>query len=273
MRTFKIFFGISLFFLILSAIFLGIFGLPLGVDFKGGSIFWFKGKNFSFEKIEKKFYSHFKNATLQKVSKNEILIKAKKIDEKELKDFFQKEGLFLEKKESISPRIGKTLQKTAIFCFLLGFLLVLFYSLLSFGSFWYGLSAILALFHDVILVLGAFSILGKVFQIELNLPFFTALLLIVGYSINDTIVIFDKFRERYKKEKNLEKAIKLAIKQSLRRSIFTSFTTLLSAGVLFFLTREVLFCFCLAIILGILVGTYSSLTFAPFLLYLFLKNK
>jgi preprotein translocase subunit SecF len=270
---FKIFFGISFLLLVLSGIFLILFSLPLGIDFKGGNIFWFKGKEFSFEKIEKSFHLQFKNATLQKVGEDEILVKAKEIDEKKLKEFFQKGGFSLQKKETVSARIGKTTQKMAFFCFLFAFFLILFYSLFSFGSFYYGVSAILALFHDVIIVLGSFSILGKIFQIELNLPFLTALLLIVGYSINDTIVIFDRFRERYKKQKKLEEAIKLATKESLRRSIFTSFTTLLSAGILFFLTKGILFSFCLAIILGIFIGTYSSLTFAPFLLYLFLRNK
>ena len=112
---------------------------------------------------------------------------------------------------------------------------MLFYSLLSFGSFWYGLSAILALFHDVILVLGAFSILGKIFQIELNLPFFSALLLIVGYSINDTIVIFDRIRENLTllRKETLDKIINSSINQTLSRTAITSLSTELVLIVIF----------------------------------------
>ncbi len=123
-----------------------------------------------------------------------------------------------------------------------------------------GVTAVLALLHDVILVAGIFSI----FQIEVNSPFIAAVLTIIGYSINNTIVVFDRIREnqQYNKNASIPDIVNKSINDTLTRSLNTSITTALAVGTLFFFGAPVIKGFSLAMLLGIIVGTYSSIFIA-----------
>jgi preprotein translocase subunit SecF len=168
--------------------------------------------------------------------------------------------LIMEKADQVDPVFGKELAQQAIIALILAAVLMVIYISWRF-EFKFAISAILALIHDSLFVLAIFAIA----RIEINSEFIAAILLIVGYSINDTIVIFDRIRENMKKKKRgeaLEELVNTSLQQTMRRSINTSATTLLAVGALLFLGGETLRIFSLALFLGILAGTYSSIFFA-----------
>ncbi len=161
--------------------------------------------------------------------------------------------------EVVGPQVGKVLRQKAILATVWALIGMLIYIALRFRPI-YGVSAVLTLFHDVMVVLAFITLL----QIEFSLPIVAALLTIVGYSINDTIVIFDRVREnlpllRRKKDQDFEKLLNDSINQTLSRTILTSGTTLLALLSLYLLGGEVIKGFALTLIIGIVVGTYSSI--------------
>lgn len=163
-------------------------------------------------------------------------------------------------KETVSAKVGKELVWIAIKSILLASLFILIYVMFRF-QFRFSVGAVLALFHDIIITLGVFSILN----IEVSLPIIAALLTIVGYSLNDTIVVYDRIRENMKSlKKNLTLQglidnINLSVNETLSRTIITSLTTLVVVLVLLFFGGEVLFGFALALTIGITIGSYSSI--------------
>lgn len=158
---------------------------------------------------------------------------------------------------SVSPKIGKELIIDAILAIFWAMLLILFYIMWRF-EFKFSMGAIIALLHDITITLGIFSIL----EIEISAPLIAAVLTIVGYSLNDTIVVFDRIRENIKtsnrNENDISGLVNDSINQTLSRTVVTSLTTLLVVVILFFFGGEVLKSFALALIIGVLVGTYSS---------------
>ena len=136
----------------------------------------------------------------------------------------------------------------------------------------YAFLALAALFHDLFIVFGIFSWLGILLSIEVNILFAVSLLTIAGYSVNDTVVIFDRIRENIKNNKNLviNDLIQISVNESLRRTLFTSFTTLIPLVSLMIFGSYTLFWFSVSLSLGVIVGSYSSILFAPSLL---LKDK
>jgi preprotein translocase subunit SecF len=171
--------------------------------------------------------------------------------------------------ESVGPQVGDELKLSALYAILIALGLILIYITIRFH--WkFGISAILTLTHDVVVVVGFFSVFDK----EFTLPVVAALLTVVGYSLNDTIVVFDRIREnmaRFRK-KNLEEVINLSINEILSRTILTSGTTLFVVLALFFLGGEIIHDFAFGILVGIVVGTYSSIYVAsPLLLQMSVK--
>ncbi len=171
--------------------------------------------------------------------------------------------------ESVGPQVGEELKKSALYAILISLGLILVYISLRFH--WkFGISAILTLAHDVSIVVGFFSMFNK----EFSLPVIAALLTVVGYSLNDTIVIFDRIREnmaRFRK-RALEDIINLSINETLSRTLLTSGTTLSVVLALFFLGGEIIHDFSFGILIGVLVGTYSSMYVAsPLLLLMSVK--
>ena len=168
--------------------------------------------------------------------------------------------------ESIGPKVGDELKISAVQAILIALGLVLLYITIRFQ--WrQGVSAIIALVHDVLIIVGIFSILEK----EFTLTVVAALLTVVGYSLNDTIVVFDRIREnlgKYRK-KSFEETINLSITETLSRTLITSGTTLLVVLALFILGGEIIHDFAFALLVGVLIGTYSSIYVAsPVALFL-----
>ena len=165
----------------------------------------------------------------------------------------------------VGPKIGKDLQRQAILATLyaLGGMLVY----VAFRFEWiYGVAAVIAVFHDTIITLGLFSLFNK----EISLTVVAALLTLVGYSMNDTIVVFDRIRENLKlmRRESLESLINISVNQTLSRTVMSSGLTLLTALSLFLFGGEVLNTFSFALVVGILVGTYSSVFIAsPILIF------
>ncbi len=163
--------------------------------------------------------------------------------------------------EFVGPQVGRDLQFQALYAVLAGMVGILIYVAIRF-DFRGGVISIVALAHDVIVTLGALSITNR----EMSLPVLAALLTIVGYSINDTIVVFDRIRESrgrgLRKGQSLAELVNHAINQTLSRTLLTSFTTFLAAFVLFLFGGEVLHDFAFALVIGVVTGTYSSVAAA-----------
>ncbi|MFQ5674995.1 MAG: protein translocase subunit SecF [bacterium] len=162
-------------------------------------------------------------------------------------------------KDSVGPKIGAELRTAAIWAILVGLLFLLIYISWRF-EFKFAVGAIAALFHDVIITLGIFSVL----QMEITLPIIAAFLTIVGYSINDTIVVFDRIRENLKvlRRETYETIVNSSVNQSLSRTIVTSMTTLIVVLILYLFGGSVIKSFAFALIIGVVVGTYSSIFIA-----------
>ncbi|MCK5413596.1 MAG: protein translocase subunit SecF [Candidatus Pacebacteria bacterium] len=175
----------------------------------------------------------------------------------------------------IGPVIGNELKSTAKLAIVIALIAIVLYIGWAFrkvskpvSSFKYGIIATIALFHDVIITLGVFSVLGYLYNVEVGISFVAALLAILGYSVNDTIVVFDRTRENLLKARDddFEKTVNKSINETLVRSINTSFTTLLVLFTLFLFGGETIKYFIVALIVGITAGTYSSIFIASPLL-------
>lgn len=187
------------------------------------------------------------------------------------------EGKNIEEKrfDSIGPVIGNELKSTAVWAIVIALIGMVLYIGWAFrkvsrpvSSFKYGIIATIALFHDVVITLGVFSVLGYLYNIEIGLPFVAALLAILGYSVNDTIVVFDRTRENLIKSgsENFEETVNKSVNETLIRSLNASFTTLLVLFALFLFGGETIKYFIAALIIGIAFGTYSSIFIASPLL-------
>ncbi|MCD4653261.1 protein translocase subunit SecF, partial [bacterium] len=209
--------------------------------------------------------------TIQQIgdsSNNEFLIKLPKPVEKEvdqtpavivtrdLEEAFGKDNFDIRRTESVGPTMGGELKRSAMGSMLGALVMILLYITFRF-ELRFAVGAITALVHDVAITVGAFSITGR----EFNLPVVAALLTIVGYSLNDTIVVFDRIREnqRLHHRKKFTDVINLSINQTLSRTVLTSLTTLIVVICLFVFGGEVINDFAFALLIGIVVGTYSSM--------------
>jgi len=163
----------------------------------------------------------------------------------------------------VGPTVASDIRRAAIFSVIFSLLIIFLYILIRFRKWQYSLGAIAAIFHDVIIVLGVFSVLGQFdlpFNLEINQAFIAALLTIIGYSINDTVVVFDRIRENLgeMKSSTLPDVYNTSIDQTISRTLITSATTFITALILFLFGGDVIKGFIFAIMIGIIVGTYSS---------------
>ena len=174
----------------------------------------------------------------------------------ELSNVFTDNPYVERSKDSVGPKIGAELRTKTITSILIALVGMLIYITWRF-EFKFAVGAIVALFHDVIITLGVFSIL----QLEISLPIIAAFLTIVGYSLNDTIVIFDRIRENLKvlRRETYESIVNTSLNQSLTRTIITSLTTLIVVLILYFFGGSVIHNFAFALIIGVIIGTYSSI--------------
>ena len=177
----------------------------------------------------------------------------------------------LRRVESVGPKIGKELQSDALKAIGLALLLILIYITFRFDRY-YALGSVMALIHDVLITLGVFSLLDY----EINLSIIAAFLTIVGYSLNDTIVVFDRIRENIPKymKKTLNDVVNISLNETLNRTVITSLTTMMVVVILFLWGGKVINLFAFALIIGVFVGTYSSLFVAsPVMVYFEKRSK
>ncbi|URN83045.1 protein translocase subunit SecF [Acetobacterium wieringae] len=266
----KIWFAVSLILIAISVGSLFINGLNFGIDFIGGTIVTIE-LNTPFETSDAKAlieeYDSSADVTYAGEAKTQVIISTKKdLSTEERQTLFSKfqekynlEDTDLLSIDTVSPSIGAEMANSAMIAAVVAVLLMLVYITFRF-EFMFGLAAVIALVHDLIIVLGVYSI----FQIQVNSPLIAAMLTILGYSINDTIVVFDRIRENRPKFGKYDYAnlVDASVTQTLRRSINTSFTTLLAIGALYAFGVPAVQDFALPLMVGIVSGTYSSIFIA-----------
>ena len=277
-KFYKVFNTASTLLVLISLLFLIFKGLNYGIDFKGGTLIELRidNKNLKISDIR----SSINSLNLGDVSvkqfgtETDYLIKfEKKLDKsytleqikKDIKKIISEEVDF-RRIENVGPKISSELLMSSLIAISLSLAAMLIYVWIRF-EWQFSLGAILALFHDVILTLGVFSL----FSIEVNLSIVAAVLTIVGYSMNDTVVIYDRVRENLKKLPDVKifELTNISINETLSRTIITSATTLLALFSIFIFGGEILKGFSLAMILCVIFGTYSSIYIAnPILVYL-----
>ena len=262
-----VYLGISLFFLIVGAYGVIRWGLKLGVDFTGGAVVEYKFEDsFSTEEINQKLSEKgFSVNSIQKAGIDTYLFKFPPL-EREDKD---KILLVLEeilnsgveelRFENVGPSIGPELIKKTVVAMLLSTVVILLWVALQFKSFKFGASAILAMLHDSLILIGSFSILGHFFGAEVDFLFVTALLTTLSFSVHDTIVVYDRIREYQKKEGgDLKVLADRAISETMVRSLNNSFTILFMLIALILLGGSTVKWFSVALLIGTVAGTYSS---------------
>tara|TARA_Y100001934_G_C12230455_1_gene715161 strand:- start:33 stop:923 length:891 start_codon:yes stop_codon:yes gene_type:complete len=252
-------------------------GPNLSIDFTGGTIIQLKFESsMSIGELRNKLNENSIPITqiLEFGNDTEYILRAQKSDLGS-KDLIAKlENILsipfdVRRVETVGPRIGRELSFEALQAIFYALLGILFYIWYRFDRF-YALGSVAALIHDVIITIGIFSI----FDFEIDLTTIAAFLTIVGYSLNDTIVVFDRIREnigKYSRE-DLNSVVNLSLNDTLSRTFITSFTTLLVVMTLFFVGGEVIKLFALALIIGVLIGTYSSIYVASVVMIHF-ENK
>lgn len=256
----------------------GIRGLNYGIDFAGGTLVELRmPRDVDIEDVRRELRGiGMGDSTIQHYgSKDEILIRMmrspKRIEGlqgeiiKALEVVYGQGKIELRRTEVVGPQVGAALRKQAALAMAYALIGILIYITIRF-EFRFAVAAILALVHDVLITLGAFAVTNK----ELSLPVIAAFLTIVGYSLNDTIVVFDRIRENLKlfRRESYEAVFNRSINETLSRTILTSLTTMLVVLALFFLGGEVIHDFAFALLVGIVVGTYSSIFVAsPILVF------
>jgi preprotein translocase subunit SecF len=282
-KFYKLFNLVSLSIVIISILLLFFKGLNFGVDFKGGTLIELRANDKSinvtslrqsFNKMNlgdfnvKKFGNE--NDFLIKIEKKDTSANAIEIIKKELTSSIG--GSFnFRRVENVGPKVSAELLKSGVIAIALSLAAMLFYIWIRF-EWQFSLGAILALFHDVIITLGIFSL----FNLEINLSIVAAVLTIVGYSMNDTVVIYDRVRENLRKFSDIKiyELTNISINETLSRTIITSFTTLLALVSIYLFGGEILKGFSLAMIMGVVFGTYSSIYIAnPILVKLRVSQK
>jgi preprotein translocase subunit SecF len=248
-------------------------GLRYGVDFAGGILIQIKfSKAVNISEVRNALEVMGSKETMVQAfgGENEFLIRVEKTSEDlegvsktiqtSLQEQFKDKALEIRRAEVVGPKVGKDLKTKALWAVGLSFLGILIYVAWRFKEVAYGLGGIVALFHDVMVVYGAISI----FNIEYSLNVLAVVLTIIGFSINDTIVIFDRVRENIKKmrKENLETIFNISINETLGRTILTSGTVMMVVLILFFFGGPVIHDFTTALIVGLITGTYSTMYIA-----------
>ena len=254
----------------ISLLFLIFKGLNFGIDFKGGTLIELRASDARIQVSTLR--DNLNQMNLGDVSvknfgnENDFLIK---FENNKDKNIIEEIKLNLDKSfgnnfsfrrvENVGPKVSAELLRSGIIAISVSLALMLFYIWIRF-EWQFSLGAILALFHDVIVTLGLFSLLG----LEINLSIVAAVLTIVGYSMNDTVVIFDRVRENLRKYSDIKifDLTNISINETLSRTLITSITTLLALLSIFFFGGEILKGFSLAMIFGVVFGTYSSIYIA-----------
>jgi len=269
----NIFFAASAIIIIPGTIALIFWGLKLGIDFTGGSLMEISGTKDS-AKVAEVARKNVSNVSVIKTGDDALILKFKETDEathQKLKDALKKDvdqQIKEDRFESVGPTVSRELTKKAFLAIGLAALAIILYLSWAFrkvsrpvSSWKYGFCAIAALLHDVLLVTSVFAILGHFFNIEVDSYFITAMLTVIGFSVHDSIVVFDRVREnlRLMAGKEFGEIVNYSVVQTLARSINTSLTVLLVLVALYLFGGTSISHFILALLIGIASGTYSSI--------------
>jgi len=265
--------AISAFLIIIGVISLILKGGPnLGIDFTGGILLELRfNQSVNIADI-RTLLSEFPNAEIKYIGNDQtvsIRLKSRDIDQNAWRDKVNnllgaKYVYTIERIEYVGPAVGSHLIKQALLAIIFSFLGIVVYVAIRFRSFIWGAAGVIALIHDVFIVFGLFSVFNR----EITLTVVAALLTLAGYSINDTIVVFDRIREKSKIMKGtLFEIINRSINETLSRTIVTSLTVFLVVLALFLLAGPVIHDFALALLIGVIVGTYSSIYIASAIVY------
>ncbi len=294
-KTKWIWVGFSGILIILSILAILFYKIPLGIDFAGGTDFEFKIES-DIQKIaveEKLKEAEVKNINLRILEQGSggvtFSLKSEEIPPEKVKVISEKLGelgKFSEiKRETVGPAVSKDLTRKAVIAIILASIMIIIYIAWSFrsvpkpASSWnFGTTAVIALLHDLIIASGAMAIYGHFYGFEIDSLFITAMLTIMGFSVHDTIVVFDRFREnlRHSPSLSFSENVNNAIIQTITRSLNTSLTVIITLLALTIFGGESTYKFTLTLIIGIFIGTYSSIFVATTLLVLFddyKKNK
>ncbi len=288
-----LFFGISLLVIIPGLFSLFKFGLRLSIDFTGGTILELQNSKFQSQNIIDQIKQIFQKdgvpvESVQKTSAGTYIFHTKSIDSAknaELLGLINKQfGQTTEESfETVGPVIGAESTKNALIAVALASLAIIAYVAYAFrevpkpySSWKFGVTAVIALLHDVLVVTGIFSLLGHFLGIEIDTLFVTALLTVIGFSVHDTIVVYDRIRENLRKESNkisFTDVVNESLIQTLGRSLTTSLTVVFTLLALILFGGESIHYFVLALLIGIISGTYSSIFNAAPLLVLWEEKK
>ena len=292
----KTWFTLSGILFFISIIVFFIWGFRLGIDFTGGSLL---EVSYTEQRQEMSLITEslteleLNSIQIQSAGDNDYILRFEEIDENIHQSIINKleniniegvENNILEEKrfEAIGPVIGNELKAKAIQSIIIVLIFIVLYIAYAFrrvskpvASWKYGLSAIIALLHDIVVITGVFIVLGHYFNIEVDSLFVTALLTILGFSVHDTIVTFDRTRENLFKNKgeDFNKIVNISVNQTIVRSINTSFTTLMVLLAIYIFGGETIKNFVLALILGVIIGTYSSIFIASPLLTIWKRKE
>ncbi len=281
----KIFLGLSAFLALASLVLIGVLGLNWGIEFTGGTMLevaYQEGQVPEQEKIEQQAKGVYpeRSFTIQQAGEYSYIIRTSELEEEEFGTLVQAlsfDGYEAEEKRSssIGPSMGEELRNKALVAIVVVIAAIILYIAYVFrqvsypvSSWKYGVTAIVALVHDILIPVGLFAVLGYWLGAEIDVLFVTALLAILGFSVNDTIVVFDRLRENLRNneenetEEPFEETVGRSLKQTYTRSINTSLTTLFVLGALYLIGGSVTQYFALVLITGVVAGTYSSIFLA-----------
>ena len=279
----KVYLLISGIVIVVSLVVLGVFRLNFGIDFTGGSLIEIvtgdsKPENTRIAEVLEPIVG---STAVQRTEDNAFIVRFGEVNEEKHQEILTAlqeafDGTEELRFESIGPTVGAELKRSGLIAVAAGLVAIMLFVAYAFrsaskpvASWQYGvITAFVALFHDVLIPLGVFALLGRYADVEINTPFIAALLTVMGYSVNDTIVIFDRVREnlrRYAGEPFSE-IVERSLHETFGRSLNTSFTLLFAIGAVWFFGSLAVKTFALALFLGIAIGTYSSLFLASTLL-------
>jgi len=277
----KIWYSISAILIIPGIVALFLWGLNFGIDFKGGALLQVQyGQTKSVDEVKNGLKDlNLGNLVITTTNNNGFLIRSEQVTPDQHAKITEALNKVGENKEtsfqSVGPTVSRDIEKKAIYSIIFASLAIIFYIAYAFrrlpkpASSWrFGVCAVIALIHDLAFVIGLFAILGHFLGYEIDSLFITALLTIMGFSVHDTIVVFDRVRENLRKHPSnpFENNINTSIVQTLNRSLNTSLTVLIVLASLYFLGGLTLHHFVLALLVGIAIGTYSSIFNAAALL-------
>lgn len=275
MRYKVFYFVFSLLLIIPGLYYLTVSGLKLGIDFTGGALLEYKFER-SIDIEDLKQYLTLNGIEVGQIitsGDNTYIVRTKPIDQEKVnnikRSLSEKYGnVEARREENVGPVIGNELKRKSLLAVLVASLAIVAYISFSFrkvpkptSSWRFGLAAIVALLHDVLIVVGAFAIFGAIFKVEIDTLFITALLTIIGFSVHDTIVVFDRIRENLTKNigRKFGDVANLSVIQTMGRSLNTSLTVVFVLLALLLFGGEAIKWFVVALLIGIISGTYSSI--------------